>query len=265
MIALLTDFGIQDPFVGIMKGVMLRINPALPPVVDLTHEISPQGIGQAAFVLKTSLSFFPEKTLFVVVVDPGVGTNRKILYIETKSFRFLIPDNGVAGMALENARLQKVIQVTNQKYFLSPLSRTFHGRDIFAPVAAHLTRGISPEKLGSALKPEELVSSPFPQAYQDSEGTWHGQIVFIDRFGNLISNLWRKTLNLEENDSVKVRIKGKTVKGFVSSYENRLSEPFAVIGSLDTVEIAMNRRSAAKFLKVKCGEEVMLQCRTCCS
>jgi S-adenosylmethionine hydrolase len=262
MIVLLTDFGSKDPFVGIMKGVMLSYHPTLS-IVDLTHDISPQDVAEAAFVLKTSLAYFPKATLFVVVVDPGVGTNRKIIYVETSRHRFLAPDNGILGWVLEEENPVRILEVKNSKYFLKPISNTFHGRDIFAPVAAHLAVGLNPEELGPALRLEDLVSSPLPKPVQEKDGSWRGHVIYIDRFGNLITNLWQSLLHLKGDEKVELFLKGKTFKGFAKAYgNNHQNGGIVLLNSFNTVEVAVSHGNAAVAYGVKKGEEVVLRCLT---
>lgn len=260
MIALLTDFGDTDPFVGVMKGVMLGINPELT-IVDLTHGIEPQDIGQAAFILKTSLSYFPPGTLFVVVVDPGVGGSRKIVYVRCEKVEFLAPDNGVLYPSLQHHRPLRIIEVKNTDYFLKPVSRTFHGRDIFAPVAAHLSRGLKPEFLGDPLSPEDLGKGSFPQPYQDPEGIWHGEVVHIDRFGNLITNFSQSQIHLKDNARLELEIKNVKIQNIAKNYEAGEGKPAVLMNSFDTLEIVLAQGSAAEFFKIKKGERVRLTCR----
>lgn len=259
MLVLLTDFGTTDPFVGIMKGAALRKDPGLR-IVDLTHGIPPQDVAQAAFVLRASLPYFPKDALFVTVVDPGVGTGRRILYAETKRHRFLAPDNGILGLAFQDEAPIRLVEVTNAEYFLKPVSRTFHGRDIFAPVAAALCAGLNPQQLGPPATLETVAPSPFPEPYRDRKGNWHGQIVYVDHFGNLITNLWQAHLNLKHNEGVEVLVKGKKLKGLARSYHEGPPGPMVLLNSFNTVEIAVSRGSAARVLRAKKGEEVTLRC-----
>lgn len=261
MVVLMTDFGEKDPYVGIMKGVMLGLHPTLP-VVDLTHGIAAQDVSEAAFVLKTSVNYFPRGTLFVAVVDPGVGSARRIIYAETEHYRFLAPDNGILGLVFEEQTPIRVIEVREPKYFLQPLSRTFHGRDIFAPVAARLALGMNPEELGDTLESGEIHPSPFPKAHLNGAGAWHGSVIYVDRFGNLITNFWRSLLRLNGDECVEVRLKGKIIKGLVKAYSNHHEEAVALLNSFDTVEIAVGGGSAAGAFDVKKGEEVMLEWQT---
>jgi len=261
IIALLTDFGENDPFVGVMKGVMLSLNPHVT-IVDLTHGIPPGDIGEAAFILKTSLAYFPKGTLFVIVVDPGVGSERKILYAKTSSFEFLAPDNGVLQFILEESSPIELIHVQNSDYFLHPVSHTFQGRDIFAPVAGHLSKGLDPKKLGPVLAKEKLVSFPFPKAYRDRNGIWHGEVIYIDRFGNLITNFFHPEIDLQKNAIEEIGIKDMKVRDFVKNYREQEGRPVVLMNSFDAIEIAFSQGNAATFFNVKKGEKVTLKCRT---
>lgn len=184
--ALLTDFGYRDPYVAMMKGVLLGINPSLQ-LVDITHDITPQRVREAALVLSASYRFFPPGTIFVVVVDPGVGGTRRALIAEIPHFTFLAPDNGVLDLVLEEGETCRVMHVTNETYFRPQVSRTFHGRDIFAPVAAWLSRGVDPSVLGPPIADYVGLSLPRPRVLPD--GSLAGEVMYEDRFGNLITNL----------------------------------------------------------------------------
>jgi S-adenosylmethionine hydrolase len=188
IITLLTDFGLDDEYVGVMKGVILSINPAAV-IVDITHRVEPQGILQAAFLIRSAWRFFPERTIHVIVVDPGVGGSREILAYESNRQVFIAPDNGVLTLLLDETAADKAVCVRNSDYFLKPVSRTFHGRDVFAPVAAHLSRGTALTELGPAQDLKKILRLKVPKAFIDAAGAIVGSIVSIDRFGNLITNI----------------------------------------------------------------------------
>ncbi|MBI4345340.1 MAG: SAM-dependent chlorinase/fluorinase [Elusimicrobia bacterium] len=183
-IALLTDFGLSDPFVGVMKGVLLARAPGVP-VVDLTHGIAPQDVRQAAFALRQSTPHFPEGTLFVCVVDPGVGSDRRILWARGARHQYLAPDNGLLSW-LAGERLRELRAVTNADLFLKPVSATFHGRDVFAPVAAALASGLDPKRLGPRVS--TLARLPWPTPRRGRAAV-RGVILAFDRFGNAVTNL----------------------------------------------------------------------------
>ena len=185
VITLTTDFGTRDWFVGTMKGVIASIAPRST-VVDLTHDLPPGDIRGGAFALAASHRFFPKGTIHVAVVDPGVGSRRKAIAVQTAKGVFVGPDNGVLSWALAKEKIRAIHALENEAYFLQPVSRTFHGRDIFAPVAAHLSRGVPIQKLGPALKDFVRLDWPEPRVRR---GGFEGEVVYIDRFGNAITNL----------------------------------------------------------------------------
>jgi hypothetical protein len=185
-IGILTDFGSRDPFVGMMKGVMAGINPALH-CIDISHEITPQRIREAAIVLMVTYPYFPTGSVFVVVVDPGVGGTRRPIVAETAGYTFVGPDNGVLSPILDACQGSRVTHVTHDEYCRQPISRTFHGRDIFAPVAAWLTRGVDAAAMGVSI--EDYVRLPLPAPQALANDMLAGEVIYRDRFGNLISNL----------------------------------------------------------------------------
>lgn len=186
VITLTTDFGMTDAYVGIMKGVILGINPEAS-IVDICHTIQPQNVTQAAFVLSTAFPYFPQGTIHLVVVDPGVGTKRRAVILITHQALFVAPDNGVLSYVIKEAEPRfEAITISNPRFWRSPVSFTFHGRDILAPVAAHLSLGVPPREFGDVI--HSLSVFPRPQPYQGAEGELVGHIIHIDRFGNLITN-----------------------------------------------------------------------------
>jgi len=255
-IALLTDFGLQDNYAGIMKGVILKINPRVQ-LVDITHQIGPQNILQGALALKTAYSYFPEKTIFVCVVDPGVGSRRRALIVQTQRYTFLAPDNGLLDPTLKIEKPKAICTITNDRYFLKPVSQTFHGRDVFAPAAAYLSKGISPKNMGSVI--QKILSLDLPAPRLDrSHQTITGTILDIDHFGNLITNIEKHHLSLFKK-SFRIKIKRKVIRRTVSAYsESKAGEVFAIFGSKGYLEIFVNRGSAAGVLKVRRGEPILL-------
>lgn len=230
-IALLTDFGTRDPYVGIVKGVIAGIAPRTP-VIDLCHDLPPFAVQGASWALRSAAPFFPAGTVFVAIVDPGVGGDRRILLARTVRHLFLAPDNGLLGF-LRDARFRAV---TNRRLFLAPVSHTFHGRDVFAPVAARLARGMAPARVGPrVLSIVRLQEKP-------------GRVAWIDRFGNLVTNL--------EPGPRAIRIRGRrvpVVKTYASSTPGAL---VAVVGSAGTLEISVVQGSAARRLRAKIGDPV---------
>jgi S-adenosylmethionine hydrolase len=253
-IVLLTDFGTRDPFVGVLKGVLLRTGAPVP-CVDLTHEVPPQDIRTAAFHLMTSYAFFPLGTLFIAIVDPGVGTPRHILYAETSKYRFLAPDNGLLSWALARETKVRVRRVENAGLGLKPVSATFHGRDIFAPAAGALTKGLSPAKLGPEAKSWEKI--PFPSVWNAGEKI-EGEVLVIDHFGNLITNLQPKDLDPEETWVFSVGNSGpmpwQPAYGSVAP-----GQPMAVSGSAGYIELSLRNGSAADQWNVQTSAKVLAQ------
>ena len=257
IIALMTDFGLVDPFVAVMKGVMLGIAPDCR-IVDITHYIPPQDVLEAALVLRASYRFFPDGTIFVVVVDPGVGSSRRPILITTETQFFVGPDNGVLSLACGLEARCDAFHLTSQKYFLEPVSNTFHGRDLFSPVAAWLSRGTAPELLGERVP--SFVRLEFPVVRRSGD-TLIGSLLRIDRFGNLITNISREDLStLGAGAAVQtIQIGGKTITRICSAYaEAEPDEIFAIWGSSGLLEISANRDSAAQILQANRHQNVLL-------
>lgn len=261
VIVLLTDFGLRDGFVGAMKGVILRINPKAT-IVDLTHEIQPQDVNAAAYVLWSAYSFFPSGTVFAVVVDPGVGTKRRILCVEGQDYIFLAPDNGVLKYLGADGVLRRAWEVKNDRYSLSHVSSTFHGRDIFAPMAAHLSLGLKPSKLGRRVT---LTGErrEFTHLLNTSTGAFHGNVIHVDRFGNLITNLRVRPGEALPSGRVTVRIKSRAIQGLSHAYaQGSPNKPVALINSSNLIEIGAKNGSARELLKAKVGDKVMIQIKS---
>lgn len=257
VVTLTTDFGTRDAFVGVMKGVILGIAPEAR-IVDLSHEIAPQGIAEAAFLLRGGWKYFPTGTVHVVVVDPGVGTDRAILAARRTGHFFLGPDNGVLTGVLENGETE-VRRLQTAKFALPKVSATFHGRDILAPAAAHLARGFPFEETGPLLPGWHRLS--LPRAEKSTDGAIRGEVVLVDRFGNLVTNIEAEAIAaLGAPSSLRVDVAGKEIRGLVPSY--RYAEPgalAAIVSSFDTLEIALAMGSAAKRLNVPLGAPVVVR------
>lgn len=252
MIALLTDFGTQDYFVGAMKGTILSINERTN-IVDITHQIPPQDIQSASFTLRACYRDFPKKAIFVAVVDPGVGSNRKAILCETKDYFFIAPDNGLLSFIFNEAADFRVYQLKDEKYFKHPVSRTFHGRDIFAPVAAHLSKGVKPSEFGSEIKDFVRFEENKPSKVSDKE--IEAGIIHIDHFGNVITNLTQNDLP----KSFTININGKKISKMHNFFaEAEKGKLFTIIGSAGFLEIVAFQDSAAKLLKVKRDQKVLL-------
>ncbi len=251
IITLTTDFGNDDPFDGVMKGVILNICSKVK-IVDLTHNISPQDIYQANFLLNSCYQYFPKKTIHVCVVDPGVGSLRKPILIETKNYYFIGPDNGLFTAILEKENIQNVYELTERKYWLKKVSQTFHGRDIFAPVAGHLANGIKPRQFGRKFKKENLVTLLTNKPIKTKIG-YKGIIQYIDHFGNLITNI--------PNDGLPLTISGNfkkhSFKGPVSSFAKAiLKQLTAIKGSSGYMELFIFKGNAAKYTHTNVGEKI---------
>ena len=252
IITLLTDFGSADGYVGIMHGVILRINPAAT-VVDVGHEIPSQDVHAGAFILSTVYPYFAADTIHVVVVDPGVGSERRAIAVRTTCGTFVAPDNGVLSYVLAREPILQMVRLTNAAYWLAPLSSTFHGRDVFAPVAAHLSRGISLHEVGCAL--QDPVRLTFRAVAVDKDGAIHGQVLHVDRFGNLITNLTHELL--PQRQQLRVQIAGREVRGPVETYAQvGEGELVALFGSSGYLEIAVRDGNASAALRAARGTVV---------
>ncbi len=249
-IALLTDFGTKGHFVAALKGTILSINPNTA-IIDITHEIPQFDIRAAAFVLSACCGDFPADTIFVTVVDPGVGSDRKAILAVSNNKYFIAPDNGLIGFAVGNEAA--VFEITNAKFFRHPVSETFHGRDIFAPVAAHLSLGADPEEVGPALDDFTHILLPMPTANSPTE--IYGEIIYIDQFGNIITNF--------ANSYV---ARGKAVE--IGDYmiddkrrfyaESTAENLFFIAGSAGFIEISIYLQSARDFLGARAGQRLKL-------
>jgi len=283
VITLLTDFGTQDAYVGIMKGVIAGINPSAT-VIDICHSIPPQDTFSGAYLLSTSYKYFPEKTIHVAVVDPGVGSRRDIVCVETKDYFFLAPDNGLLSFIVHEERPKSIIRVTNSKYFLPSPSSTFHGRDVFAPVAAHLSLGVKPQQFG--IRVNQLEQLDMPKPVQKKAGQVEGQIIYIDRFGNLITNITKEYLikgaggqkpevrskkpdafektskdkMLLKYDTIETTIGKKKIIGLSKTYIDAESgEPLVLIGSAGFLEVSINQGNAQKYFRVDRGNKIRVE------
>jgi len=257
IITLLTDFGLKDPYVASMKGVILSINPQCT-LVDITHQVSPYDIKEGAFILAQAYSTFPKGTIHLSVVDPGVGSPRKPILFVTKNYFFIGPDNGLFTFALKREKLKKVIALGKMEFFLPEVSPTFHGRDLFAPVAAHLSFGIAPESFGRVIKSWNEISFPEPVLRQEK---LIGEVVHIDTFGNLVCNIdYKNLLKFSKSRPFVIKIGKRTMRGLKKGYwEGRKDEPMALIGSGGFLEISIKEGNAQKVLKMKKGDRVQVQ------
>jgi S-adenosylmethionine hydrolase len=257
-IVLLTDFGTKDAFVGTMKGVILGINPSAS-IVDLAHDVPAQDVDAGAYVLWSSYAFFPKGSIFVVVVDPGVGSRRRILCAEGRGHLIVAPDNGVLKYLVADGVLGRVWEVRNKSYFLRNVSQTFHGRDIFSPVAAHLSLGLKPSKLGKEII---LPRSRDQFSLLDSKKgkKFSGKVIYIDRFGNLATNLRVRSRTDLTSERLRIKIKNHVIQGISRSYvEGSGKVPLALVNSSNLVEIGVKNAGASEPLGVKVGERVSFE------
>jgi S-adenosylmethionine hydrolase len=264
-ITLTTDFGLDDAYVAAMKGVILEINPGAT-IVDISHSIEPQSIRQGAFVFSTAYAYFPQDTVHLIVVDPGVGSQRRAIIIETDNAIFVAPDNGVLSYVVQaytgkrsfRATLTKLppelqaFEITNPKYWRHPVSSTFHGRDIFAPVAAHISLGTPLNELGQAITSVSVF--PLPQPQTDATGNLIGHILHIDHFGNLITDVTSQDLPPGEYS---IQVAGHQIGSLSHSYEQSQGL-LALIGSSGRLEIALKGGNAARLLGSKLGDKLRI-------
>jgi S-adenosylmethionine hydrolase len=253
IITLLTDFETRDGYMGAVKGVIKRINPEAE-IVDITHDIDSYDVFGAAFALNNFYRYFPKGTIHLAVVDPGVGSLRQPMLIKTKDFFFVGPDNGIFSFVYQREDLTDVIVISNTEYFLAEPSSTFHARDVFAPVAAYLSLGIKINEFGSPAK--ECMKFIIPQPESNGKSL-RGQIIHIDRFGNLITNIPADLLEKKKNMEV---VMGKRrIKGISRSYFDAKKKGIgALIGSSNLLELAVNQGSAQKLLKAKIGDKIRI-------
>jgi S-adenosylmethionine hydrolase len=253
IITLTTDFGEDSPYAAAMKGVILCMNPAAR-IVDLSHQIPPQDVRQAAFFLAESIPFFPSGAIHVVVVDPGVGSDRGLLYVEIDSHRLLAPDNGC--WTLLKGTTQRVVRLMESNYWRSEISSTFHGRDILAPVAAHLSLGVDPALLGPGAEVWEKLE--MPALLHSAEGVG-GEVVYVDHFGNLVTNI---PAALVERQPTLLAVGGQARPGFVWARTYADAKPgqlLALVSSGGFVEVAVAQGSAADRLGARTGAKVILR------
>ena len=257
LITLITDFDTTDHFVGTMKGVILNINPDVQ-IVDICHKVASYDIFDAAFTLAQSYRFFPPDTIHLVVVDPGVGTARRPLLVRTMAYKFVAPDNGVLSLIYEREERAEVRHITADHYFLNPVSNTFQGRDVFAPVVGWLSKGVEVDKFGDPITEYTKFASPKPKRVGDS--LIKGVALRIDKFGNIITNLTPEDvpqLFAENPPPFKIMINEQEITRLNLAYSmGKPSEVFAIVGSSGYIEICTNRGSAAKILNVNRGVEV---------
>jgi hypothetical protein len=256
VIALLTDFGLRDHYAGTMKGVALGICPEAV-LVDITHDIPVHDVLTGALELAASYRYFPPGTVFLVVVDPGVGSARRAIAAEAGDYRFVAPDNGVLSVVFEETPAKRIVELTDRRYARPTVSRTFEGRDRFAPAAAWLAKGVALTALGRPTATSHTLDVPKPQPASDGLS---GQVLRVDRFGNLITNIDRKAVEgVAPSGAVVVEVAERTVR-IVGTYgEARAGEVCALFGSSDHLEIAVSGESAAARLGLGRGTPVRVR------
>jgi S-adenosylmethionine hydrolase len=255
LITLTTDFGLSDHYVGAMKGVILRIWPAAR-IVDISHGVGAFEIAEGAFLLAQAYRFFPKGTVHVVVVDPGVGTSRRPILVQAAGQYFIAPDNGVLSIVYAR-EAHKVRAITNERYFLQPVSQTFHGRDVFSPVAAHLASGIKPARFGKPIT--DYLRLNFDKPERTGRRAWTGTILKIDRFGNMVTNFSVEDFPDLGKGSFEMAVGPQRVGVLARNYaECGPGELFVIAGSSGFYEISVGQASAAKLLGCAAGAPVEL-------
>jgi hypothetical protein len=264
IITLTTDFGTRDCYVAAMKGVIVSINPSVH-IVDLGHEIEPHNVVAAALFLKGSAPFFRDGTIHVVVVDPGVGTDRRALCIKAGEQYYIAPDNGVLSLVVTPETPFEAVAIENARYIRSTVSATFHGRDVFAPAAAHLSLGVSMNELGTAV--EDIVRLELPVPIVLDDGDVEAHVIHIDRFGNLITNVdktfWETLTRFGDKVNIEIRIGESTVITQMSKTYGDAPQgaPLALWGSSDMLEVSINQENAARELGVNVADKLTIGVR----
>lgn len=263
LIVLMTDYGYRDTYVGVVKGVIKSINPEAD-IVDLTHGVTRHNVFEAALMLAASAKYFPKGTIFVVVVDPGVGSERRAILIETSNYILVGPDNGCLTILAEQDGVKRVIDISNTRYRLPETSSTFHGRDIFAPVAAWISRGVPIEEFGPEIPYESIVKTAISEPEVDVvKRIIVGEVIYVDVYGNLMTNIRKNhvdSLNPSIGSKLKLQISGRT---HVCTYESSFSkvpagEIACYINSWGYFEVAINMGDASKILGVEHGAKIVV-------
>jgi S-adenosylmethionine hydrolase len=259
VITLMTDFGIKDGNVGVMKGVIWRICPRAQ-IADLSHMVQAQNIREAALILARSVAYFPKGSIHVVVVDPGVGTKRRPMAAQIGDWFYVGPDNGTITGWLERANQEgwrtEFVELNRSQYWLQNVSHVFHGRDIFSPVAAHLANGLSLSELGSPFNDPVQLELPKPEKTNNG---WRGEVIHIDHFGNISTNIRIENLSdaINEKENISVHLNGIEIKDMVNTFgERSLGELIALIGSTGNLGIAVVNGNAQQQLGTKVGDTV---------
>ncbi|HWQ52732.1 MAG TPA: SAM-dependent chlorinase/fluorinase [Bryobacteraceae bacterium] len=256
IVTLITDFGLEDHYVGVMKGVILGICPGAS-LVDISHAVTRYEITQGAFLLAQAYPHFPPGTVHLVVVDPGVGTTRRPVLLQAARQFFVAPDNGVLTLVLAREEKHRVRAITAERYFRRPVSQTFHGRDIFAPVAAHLAAGVPPARFGKPVD-DYLRREDFGRSIHTGKRIWTGAVLHIDHFGNMVTNVRPADIpGLEQGRPFHMAVGPYRLEHIARNYaECGPGEPFLIVGSSGYLEISLNQASAAKALGCGVGAPV---------
>jgi hypothetical protein len=257
IVTLTTDYGTNDHLVGVLKGVILKINPEVT-IIDITHAVTAFDLLDGALAIASAYAYFPPRTIHVVVVDPGVGTERRPLLVTGQNQYFIAPDNGVLSGLYEKEQNFTVRHLTSEHYFLQPVSKTFHGRDIFAPSAGWLSKHWQPASMGEEIKDFKRFAMPRPK---EAEGLLKGVVLKVDGFGNLITNIRAEDLSAEaaQKGEVKLQVGTHPVTKLVPTFATgNAGEPVAYVGSSGYLEIAVNKGNAAKTLGIGRGSPVIL-------
>jgi hypothetical protein len=257
LITLTTDFGLADPYVAEMKGVILRISPHSR-IVDVSHDVEKFNVRMAAYTLASAAPYFSKGTVHLAVVDPGVGTKRRAILIQTQQASYVGPDNGVLALAARSQGIEHVFEITNPRFKLSIVSNTFHGRDIFAPAAAYLSKGVRPAEFGPEIK---RISLPRFTRIVRGKNMLVGEVLHTDGFGNVITNFPQEELQsagAKIKIGVKLKSRRMTLKLCRSYAEAKKNEALAIVGSHGFLEVSINQGDAAAILGVKAGDKITL-------
>jgi S-adenosyl-L-methionine hydrolase (adenosine-forming) len=260
IITLTTDYGTDDHLVGVLKGVILKINPEAH-IIDITHAVTPYDLLDGALQIASAYTYFPPRTIHVVIVDPGVGTERRPILVSGQNQYFVAPDNGVLSAVYDKEQNFAVRHLTSEHYFNLPVSKTFHGRDVFAPVAAWLSKHWQPASMGEVIEDFKRFSMPKPK---EANGSWKGVVLKVDSFGNLITNFRAEDLSPEsvEKGEIQLQVGNHNVTRMVQMFASgNAGEPVAYMGSSGYLEIAVNKGNAAKQLGIARGTPVVLDKR----
>jgi S-adenosylmethionine hydrolase len=259
VITLTTDFGARDAYVAAMKGVILDTCPGVR-IVDVTHEVRPQAIAEAAYVLASAAPYFARGTVHVVVVDPGVGTSRRAIAVKTARAFYVAPDNGALTLALEKDPARAVVHLTDRRYHLPWVSATFHGRDVFAPAAAHLACGTTLGEMGESIPSADMETLDVARVDLSGRGPWEAEVLHVDRFGNLITNVRMARAGASDGGELVIEAGGARIEGLRRTFgEVAPGALVAYVGSSGYLEVAVRGGNAADVLRLDVGDTLVVQ------